>query len=97
MSGSDLDPVARRTGRLTRIVSGLGVVIPLPLTLLSQRLVRQEPTFESLLPALLATFPDATVAFTHRDPVAVIQSAITMMAYSDRLRRRSIAFVLGLR
>jgi len=35
-------------------------------------------------------FPDATVAFTHRDPVAVIQSAITMMAYSDRLRRRSI-------
>ena len=39
---------------------------------------------------LLATFPDATVAFTHRDPVAVIQSAITMMAYSDRLRRSSI-------
>ena len=38
----------------------------------------------------MATFPDATVAFTHRDPVAVIQSAITMMAYSDRLRRRSI-------
>jgi hypothetical protein len=30
------------------------------------------------------------VAFTHRDPVAVIQSAITMMAYSDRLRRTSI-------
>lgn len=39
---------------------------------------------------LMATFPDATVAFTHRDPVAVIQSAITMMAYSDRLRRTSI-------
>jgi len=39
---------------------------------------------------LMATFPDATVAFTHRDPVAVIQSAITMMAYSDRLRRNSI-------
>lgn len=38
----------------------------------------------------MTTFPDATVAFTHRDPVAVIQSAITMMAYSDRLRRRSI-------
>jgi hypothetical protein len=30
------------------------------------------------------------VAFTHRDPVAVVQSAITMMAYSDRLRRTSI-------
>ena len=39
---------------------------------------------------LMATFPDATVAFTHRDPVAVIQSAITMMAYSDRLRRNNI-------
>ena len=38
----------------------------------------------------MATFPDATVAFTHRDPVAVIQSAITMMAYSDRMRRNSI-------
>ena len=38
----------------------------------------------------MATFPDATVAFTHRDPVAVIQSAVTMMAYSDRLRRRTI-------
>jgi hypothetical protein len=44
---------------------------------------------EQLRP-LLATFPDATVAFTHRDPAAVIQSAITMMAYSDRLRRHSI-------
>jgi hypothetical protein len=30
------------------------------------------------------------VVFTHRDPVAVIQSAITMMAYSDRLRRTAI-------
>jgi hypothetical protein len=38
----------------------------------------------------MATFPDATVAFTHRDPVAVVQSTITMMAYSDRLRRKSI-------
>ena len=45
--------------------------------------------FEQLGP-LMATFPDATVAFTHRDPVAVIQSAITMLAYADRLRRRSI-------
>lgn len=40
---------------------------------------------------LMQTFPDATVAFTHRDPVAVIQSAITMLAYGDRMRRASIA------
>lgn len=52
--------------------------------------VLKSPQHSEQLGPLLATFPDATVAFTHRDPVAVIQSAITMMAYSDRLRRRSI-------
>jgi hypothetical protein len=35
----------------------------------------------------METFPDATVAFTHRDPVAVLQSAVTMLAYGDRMRR----------
>jgi hypothetical protein len=40
------------------------------------------------LPAVFAAYPDATVAITHRDPVAVLQSAITMMAYLDRLRRK---------
>src|SRR5213079_2602943 len=39
---------------------------------------------------LLDTFPDATIAFTLRDPVAVLQSAITMLAYGDRLRRVEI-------
>ncbi|HZQ31026.1 MAG TPA: sulfotransferase [Mycobacterium sp.] len=52
--------------------------------------VLKSPQHCEQLKPLLATFPDATVAFTHRDPVAVIQSAITMMAYSDRMRRRSI-------
>ncbi|MEI7913508.1 MAG: sulfotransferase [Mycobacteriaceae bacterium] len=52
--------------------------------------VLKSPQHAEQLAALTATFPDATVAFTHRDPVAVIQSAITMMAYSDRMRRRSI-------
>src|SRR6202023_3768198 len=42
------------------------------------------------IPALLATFPDATFAVTHRDPVSVIQSAITMAAYGDRVRRPEI-------
>jgi len=41
---------------------------------------------EQLLP-LHATFPDATIVLTHRDPVSVIQSAITMLAYGARLRR----------
>jgi hypothetical protein len=44
---------------------------------------------EQLLP-LLDAFPDATIAITHRDPVAVIQSAITMLAYGDRMRRTRV-------
>lgn len=52
--------------------------------------VLKSPQHCEQLGPLMATFPDATVAFTHRDPVAVIQSAITMMAYSDRLRRTNI-------
>ena len=52
--------------------------------------VMKSPQHCEQLGPLMATFPDATVAFTHRDPVAVVQSAITMMAYSDRLRRTSI-------
>lgn len=52
--------------------------------------ILKSPQHCEQLGPLVATFPDATVAFTHRDPAAVIQSAITMMAYSDRLRRNSI-------
>jgi len=52
--------------------------------------VLKSPQHCEQLGPLMTTFPDATVAFTHRDPAAVIQSAITMMAYSDRLRRTSI-------
>lgn len=52
--------------------------------------VLKSPQHSEQLGPLLATFPDATVAFTHRDPVAVIQSAVTMIAYGDRMRRTSI-------
>ncbi|MBK8289537.1 MAG: sulfotransferase [Cellvibrionales bacterium] len=38
------------------------------------------PQHMEQLPVLQAVFPDATVV-THRDPVAVIQSAMTMLAY----------------
>ena len=44
---------------------------------------------EQLLP-LSATFPDATIVITHRDPVSVVRSAITMMAYGERMRRTRI-------
>jgi len=54
------------------------------------RWVLKSPQHLEQIPALLATFPDATFAITHRDPVSVIQSAITMLAYGDRMRRRTI-------
>jgi hypothetical protein len=54
------------------------------------RWVMKSPPHMENLPALDATYPDATVIVTHRDPVAVIQSAVTMLAYGDRIRRRTI-------
>jgi hypothetical protein len=52
--------------------------------------VLKSPQHLEQIPALLATFPNATFAVTHRDPVSVIQSAITMLAYGDRMRRTAI-------
>jgi len=40
---------------------------------------------EQLVP-LHRVFPDATIVINHRDPVASIQSAITSLAYSSRVR-----------
>jgi hypothetical protein len=54
------------------------------------RWVLKSPQHLEQIPALLATFPDATFAITHRDPVSVIQSAATMLAYGDRMRRTTI-------
>ena len=51
------------------------------------RWVLKTPQHLEQLGALLDAFPDATIAFTLRDPVAVLQSAITMLAYGDRMRR----------
>jgi hypothetical protein len=55
-----------------------------------RRWVLKSPQHLEQLRPLLATFPDATIAVTHRDPVAVIQSAITMLAYGDRVRRTRV-------
>lgn len=52
--------------------------------------VLKSPQHLEQLGPLTRTFPDATVAFTHRDPVAVLQSAITMLAYGDRIRRTDV-------
>lgn len=51
------------------------------------RWVQKTPQHLEQLGPLLEVFPHATIALTLRDPVAVLQSAITMLAYGDRLRR----------
>ena len=50
------------------------------------RWVLKSPQHMEQLKPLLSTFPDATVVLTHRDPVAVIQSTVTMLAYGNRMR-----------
>ncbi|MBS0366874.1 MAG: sulfotransferase [Proteobacteria bacterium] len=55
-----------------------------------KRWVLKCPQHLEQLPALLETFPDATVVFTHRDPVAVLQSTVTMQAYTQRMQRPRI-------
>jgi Sulfotransferase family len=52
-----------------------------------RRWVLKTPQHLEQLGPLMETFPEATIALTLRDPVAVLQSAITMLAYGDRMRR----------
>lgn len=47
--------------------------------------VLKSPQHLEQLGPLLATFPDATLVVTHRDPLSVVQSAATMVAYASRL------------
>ncbi|MBW2422476.1 MAG: sulfotransferase [Deltaproteobacteria bacterium] len=54
------------------------------------RWVLKCPQHLEQLRVLLGVFPDATIAVTHRDPVSVIQSAITMLAYGQRMSRERV-------
>jgi len=54
------------------------------------RWVLKSPQHMEQLGPLIETFPDATVAITHRDPVSVIASAVTMLTYGDRIRRTRV-------
>jgi hypothetical protein len=49
------------------------------------RWVLKSPQHLEQFPALVSVFPDATFVVTHRDPVSVTASMITMLAYSARL------------
>lgn len=53
-----------------------------------ERWVLKSPQHLEQLGPLLTTFPDATVVVTHRDPVAVVQSTATMLAYGARTQYR---------
>lgn len=55
-----------------------------------KRWVLKCPQHLEQIGVLRKVFPDATIAMTLRDPIAVIQSAVTMLAYGDRTRRRTI-------
>jgi Sulfotransferase family len=54
-------------------------------TMPRERWVLKSPQHLEQLGPLVETFPDATFVVTHRDPVAVIQSAATMTCYGARM------------
>jgi len=54
------------------------------------RWVLKSPQHIEQFGPLLATFPDATFVVTHRDPVAVTTSVVTMLAYTARFQRRPV-------
>jgi len=49
------------------------------------RWILKSPQHLEQFPALLDTFPDGTFVVTHRDPVSVGTSLVTMLAYTARL------------
>jgi Sulfotransferase family len=51
------------------------------------RWILKSPQHLEQFPALRETFPDATFVVTHRDPLSVTTSMLTMLAYTARLAR----------
>jgi Sulfotransferase family len=49
------------------------------------RWLLKSPQHCEQIPALLEVFPDATFAVTHRDPVSVTASVVTMLTYAARM------------
>jgi hypothetical protein len=54
------------------------------------RWVTKCPQHMEQLAVVHKVFPDATIVITHRDPVASIQSAITMSCYAARVLRKRV-------
>jgi len=57
------------------------------------RWVLKTPQHLEQFPALVETFPDATFVVTHRDPVSVTASMVTMISYTARLTRDRVDVV----
>lgn len=55
-----------------------------------ERWVLKSPQHLEQYPAIRQVFPDATVVVTHRDPVAVTTSMVTMIAYTERMQLRRV-------
>ena len=55
-----------------------------------ERWVLKSPQHIEQIRALIEVFPDATIVFTHRDPVSVVASTTTMLAYSARMHQSTI-------
>lgn len=56
----------------------------------SRRWVLKCPQHFEQLPTILRVYPDALIVFTHRDPVASLQSIVTQLAYVIRTRERVV-------
>ncbi|MFO0688837.1 MAG: sulfotransferase [Myxococcota bacterium] len=54
-----------------------------------ERWVLKCPQHLEQIGPLMKTFPDATIVRTHRDPISVLQSAITMQTYAARTSYKS--------
>lgn len=55
-----------------------------------KRWVLKCPQHFEQLPALMSVYPDATVVFTHRDPMESLQSIVTEAAYEGRFREHRV-------
>ena len=55
-----------------------------------RRWLLKSPQHLEQIPALMATFPDARVVRTHRDPVRVTASIMTLVAYGLRMNHGAI-------
>jgi hypothetical protein len=57
---------------------------------ISRRPVLKCPQHFEQLPVIQQVYPDALVVFTHRDPVASLQSIVTQLAYVIRTREKRV-------